>query len=233
LQKQIDDLKAITTNGGKHTNHEEQVLQGLERELKAVKKARDALGDKAPALYHGSRGGWDREDGSGRGVLGKRRRWSQGASGSDEDVSEDVRKIPMPRDTPPPIPKDVLDKWYAQRRAQREAERAADDELHGRPKTQDQPPVESKTVYEAKPIVRDLRKEAVTAFMPTAVKMKMTKGKGQGGLMEPEEADELEQQGYLKTATTADEAAGDGSSRSQDAPPPRLAMVEDAEDSED
>lgn len=59
--------------------------------------------------------------------------------------------------------------------------------------------VESKAVYEAKPVLRNLQQEAVTAFMPTAVKMKMDKGKGQAGLMEPEEAEMLERQGYLQS----------------------------------
>lgn len=109
----------------------------------------------------------------------------------------------MPRDTPPPIPKEILDQWYAKRRAART--NANDTPLGGQRghdnKQQTPPaPVEAKTVYEAKPVVRDLRKEAVSAFVPTAVRMKMDKSKGQGGLMEPEEADRLEREGYLKPA---------------------------------
>lgn len=58
------------------------------------------------------------------------------------------------------------------------------------------PPMEAKTIYEAKPIVRDLRKEAVS-FVPAAVRTKLEKSKGIGGLVEPEEADRLEKAGYM------------------------------------
>ena len=112
----------------------------------------------------------------------------------------------MPRDTPPPIPKDVLDKWYEKRRASRNANDTPLGQGRGHESQQEErtsapapTPVESKTVYEAKPIVRDLRQDAASAFMPAAVRIKMQKGSGQGGLMEPEEADQLEREGYLKT----------------------------------
>ena len=39
------------------------------------------------------------------------------------------------------------------------------------------PVTEAKTVYEAAPEIRDLRKEAVSAFVPTAVRMKMQKAR--------------------------------------------------------
>ncbi|KAF5664862.1 WW domain-containing protein [Fusarium heterosporum] len=217
IQKQIDDLKKVTSSGGKLTRHEEQTLEGLEKEIRAVKKAREALGDKAPTFGRG----WNRDHDSGSGVLGKRRRGSNDATTSDEDVPDDTKRIPMPRDTPPPIPKDVMDKWYAERRAKRAAENPTrQDENKEKKET---PVVEAKTVYEAKPVVRDLRKEAVSAFVPTAVKMKMNKGQGQGGLIEPEEADRLEQEGYLKT----------GGHNAEVQPPSRHVTMEDAEDEED
>ncbi|KAK5998826.1 hypothetical protein PT974_01209 [Cladobotryum mycophilum] len=207
LQKQIDDLKAVTTSGGKLSRHEEQVLEGLEKELKAVKRARDTLGDNAPSFSRS----WRRDDDSRSGTLGKRRRGGDDGSSSDEDVEEDVRRIPMPRDTPPPIPKAEMDQWYAKRRAKREAEMAArrgDNDSDGDGKEKKAPAVEAKTVYEAKPIVRDLRKEAVVAFVPTSVQLKMNKGKGQGGLIEPEEADRLEREGYLKTTGGGEQGQG-------------------------
>ncbi|KAI6780027.1 uncharacterized protein J7T54_007503 [Emericellopsis cladophorae] len=207
IQKQIDDLKAITTNGGKLSKHEEQVLDGLENELRSVRKARDTLGDRAPTFGRG----WTR-DHDGPAVLGKRRRGSN-ASTSEEDVPEDVRSIPMPRDTPPPIPKDVLDAWYAKRRARREAENAAAHNKDNEPK-KDAPPAEAKVTYSAEPVRRDLRKEAVAAFVPNVVKLKMDKGQGQGGLMEPDEADRLEQEGYLKPQP----------------PPSKAVTVEEADD---
>lgn len=222
IQKQIDDLKAITENGGKLTRHEEQVLEGLEKEFRAVTKAREALGDAAP-VFRAPREGGD------QGVLGKRRRGGYYSS-SDEDVPEDVKRIPMPRDTPPPIPKEIMDKWWAKRRARREAERAEAGEIAPPPaakkdeKARPAPPTEEKTVYEAKPVVRDLRKEAVKAFVPTSVMMKMKKGKGQGGLMEPEEADRLEKEGYLKAAAAPNEAG------STSAVGPQKVSVEEVED---
>ncbi|KAH0438937.1 WW domain binding protein 11 [Colletotrichum camelliae] len=216
IQKQIDDLKAITTGGGKLSRHEEQVLDGLEKELRAVKKAREALGDKAPSFGRG----YHRDGDSSGGVLGKRRRNDDELT-SDEDVPDEVKRIPMPRDTPPPIPKEVLDKWYAKRRARRQAEQAERNEnekSEEKEKKTSTPAPEPKTVYEAKPMVRNLQKEAVAAFVPTAVRMKLDKGKGQGGLMEPEEADRLEREGYLKTATATEETG------------PRKVMMEEVED---
>ncbi|KAL7947930.1 WW domain binding protein 11 domain-containing protein [Trichoderma barbatum] len=246
IQKQIDDLKAVTTGGGKLTRHEEQVLEGLEKELQLVRKARDTLGDKAPSF---GRGGWRRDDdGSRSGALGKRRRGDDDGSSSDEDVADDVRSIPMPRDTPPPIPKAEMDKWYAKRRAKRNAENAArrrdnaggdeaedgHDNDRGKGKERGQrsapPVVESRTVYEAKPVVRDLRKEAVAAFVPTSVQMKMSKGKGQGGLMEPEEADRLEKEGYLKAASGGGRDAEDEDEVDAEAGPSRHVVMEEVED---
>lgn len=205
-------------------------MEGLEKEIKSVKKARDALGDKAPTF---GRGGWNRDGDDRRGgVLGKRRRGSHGASSSDEDVPDDVRRIPMPRDTPPPIPKEVLDEWYAKRRAQRSAEQAArsggadkaDDKGEAK---KEKPVVESRTTYEAAPITRNLQKEAVAAFVPSAVRSKLTKGAGQGGLMEPEEADALEKQGYLATTTNQSQTQAEGDSAS------RKVTIEDVEDEEE
>ncbi|KAK7757644.1 hypothetical protein SLS62_000020 [Diatrype stigma] len=239
IQKQIDDLKQVTASGGKLTKHEESVLEGLERDLKSVIKAREALGDRAPTF---GRGGGPRHEGRGNGVLGKRRRDHGDDSSDDGDVPDDVKNIPMPRDTPPPIPKEVLDKWYAKRRASRNASTNANDTPLGqregqasgqedRTKTPAAPPppaapVEAKTVYEAKPVVRDLKKEAVSAFMPAAVRAKMQKSSGQGGLMEPEEADRLEEEGYLKTAP---KSAGSPSGTSG----PRRVTMEDVEDEDD
>ena len=221
LQKQIDDLKAITEGGGKLSRHEEQVLEGLEKQLKAVKKARDTLGDKAPTF---GRGG-PREGRTG--VLGKRTRDGDGGGGSssDEDVPEDVRRIPMPRDTPPPFPKEVLDRWHAKRRAAwqaRQGERGGDGDEKDESSRTPAPQVEVKTVYEAKPVVRDLQKEAVAAFVPTAVRVKMDKAQGRGGLIEPEEADRLEREGYLAGSAQTPAEAG-----------PRGVTLEEVEDEDD
>jgi hypothetical protein len=184
--------------------------------------------------------------------LGKRRRESNEMESDESDIPEDVKNIPMPRDTPPPIPKEILDKWYQARREKHGYGSGRDGQGRGtnanstplgetsrfRPDSGEgsnaqglppKPAVEVKTVYEAAPVIRDLRKEAVSAFVPTAVRMKMQKAKGVGGLVEPEEADRLEKEGYLGTAS------GDNSGQQEERSvrDPRAAMVEEVEDQGD
>lgn len=189
-----------------------------------MRKARETLGDAAPKFGPETRDGGrvgfgGNRGGRGGGVLGKRRRDDEDSSGSE--VPEDVKRIPMPRDTPPPIAKEVLDKWYQARRERLGLNKDRDnagrgtnanstplgdnDRRIGGAGQARTPLVEVKTVYEAKPVIRDLRKEAVS-FVPAAVRVKMEKGKGVGGLLEPEEADRLEKEGYLRTNRPADES---------------------------
>lgn len=232
------------------TSHEQKVLEELEKDLKAVRKAREALGDKAPAFRReggGAGGSGFRDGGRSGGVLGKRRRDDGAASGSDSDVPEDVKAIPMPRDTPPPIPKEVLDKWYQARRErnqqhqqQQQGTRGAGTSANNMPlggnarvfgraegeedtAQQPKPVVEARTVYEAAPEIRDLRKEAVSAFLPAAVRLKMEKAKGKGGLVEPEEADALEREGYL----------GGGREAEEETSGPKAVMMEEVDDEDD
>lgn len=209
-------------------------MAALEADLKAIKKAREALGDQAPSF---GRGGPP----DGRHVLGKRRRdHEDDASSSDDQVPDDVKRIPMPRDTPPPIPKEIMDAWWAKRRAARQGnanlEPLQGDRLgHRRPdkapaaERASGPPPEAKTVYEAKPVVRDLRREAVSAFVPTVVKVKLDKGIGKRGLLDPEEADRLEDEGYMKSSAPP-AAAGDGGDTRD--PHPRNVSMEDVRDEE-
>ncbi|KAI9729500.1 MAG: hypothetical protein M1818_008500 [Claussenomyces sp. TS43310] len=250
-QKQLDDLKAIETSGGKLTSHERKMLEELERDVKAVRKAREALGDRAPPLKSGFGGGRDGAGGRGGGVLGKRRRdWDDGES-DESDVPEDVKAIPMPRDTPPPIPREIMDRWHKSRRERYGGgagerggqgtsanitplggpDRRGVVQTSGTGSGSDSamvtPVVEAKTVYEAGPAIRDLRKEAVSAFVPAAVRMKMEKMKGVGGLVEPEEADRLEKEGYLAQAS-AGEKAQDRAEQG-----PRAVMMEEVEDNDD
>ena len=224
-------------------------MEGLEKDLKAVRKARETLGDAAPKFgsgpRDGGRGGLGGNRGSrGGGVLGKRRRDDE--ESSDSDVPEDVKSIPMPRDTPPPIPKEILDKWYQARRERLGLNRGPDNagrgtnanmtplgenarKIGGAGQAQ-MPPVEVKTVYEAKPVIRDLRKEAV-AFVTAAVRVKMDKGKGVGGLVEPEEADRLEKEGYMKTTRPADgDWQGEGDEEYPAQRGSRTVMMEEVED---
>jgi len=206
----LDELKALETSAGRPLNaHEKKQLEELERDVKAVRKARETLGDKAP-VFGGDRGG---KEGGGRHhgeVLGKRRREGRNAAeaedeDSDDAVPEDVRNIPMPTDEPPPIPQEFLDK-YRRRRGGGGAlgnpnlmplgDNAKVDLMLPQKPDVAPTPAQAQTVYEAKPIIRDLRKEAVSAFMPTAVQRKIQARKGEGRLLEPEEVEKLEREGY-------------------------------------
>ncbi|WEW61421.1 hypothetical protein PRK78_006911 [Emydomyces testavorans] len=195
LQRQIDELKAIEESGQPLKPRERQILEGLEKDVRAVRKAREALGDRAPQFGGGETGrrqGRDRDHD--RGVLGKRRRegWDQRKQHDESsDTDESVRNIPMPRDTPPPIPRQY------QRRGATDVEGGGERNFHRLP---EKPPVEAKTVYEAAPAIRNLQQEAVSKFVPAAVRMKQATAKGHGKLVEPEEMDRLEKEGYVTRA---------------------------------
>lgn len=186
IQRDIDSLKELDESG-QIRPHERQRLAELEKDLIAVNKARAALGDKAPQfkperVFH-DKGGRDDKGGRGGrgGVLGKRGRDGHRKEDDSSDTDADVKHIPMPRDTPPPIPR-----RYQQ---QAQAEEAPSE------------PKKPTIVYEAAPQVRDLRKEA-TKFMPTAVANKLKLAKGEGRLLEPEEFDKLQEEGYMDKSKT-------------------------------
>ncbi|KMP09408.1 hypothetical protein CIRG_09577 [Coccidioides immitis RMSCC 2394] len=200
LQRQIDELKAIEESGQPLRPRDKQILEGLERDLKAVKKAREALGDRAPKFGGGE--SRHRDTDSDRAVLGKRRRngWDQRRRHDDSsDTDESVRNIPMPRDTPPPIPRQCLRRGPA-----RDNEGEEKRQTHGLP---EKPPVEARTVYESAPVIRNLQQEAVSKFVPAAVRVKQAAVKGQGRLVEPEELDRLEKEGYTSTTQASGPAA--------------------------
>lgn len=200
IQRQITDFKQMEESGQKLRPREQQILEALEGDLKTVLKAREALGDKAPKFFE--RGPSSRGDGDG--VLGKRRRGGDrghgqrfgGQESDSSETDEEVRRIPMPRDTPPPIPR------------QHQKKTTTDTRAGGPHPVPTKPPIsESKTVYEAQPEIKDLRREAVNKFMPAAVRVKQEAIKGQGKLLEPEEMDRLEKAGYQYQAGAADDAA--------------------------
>ena len=191
IQRDIDNLKEADQAGGLRP-HERQRLTELEKDLAAVNKAREALGDKAPQFKPerrhddgGDRGGRGGHRGGRGGVLGKRTRDGQRKEDDSSDTDADVRHIPMPRDTPPPIPR------------QRNRQAQADDEEAAQPE-----PKKAQIVYEAAPQVRNFLKEA-TKFMPTAVANKMKLAKGEGRLLEPEEFDKLKEEGYMDSKKPA------------------------------
>jgi hypothetical protein len=194
IQRQINDLKAAEESGQKLRPRDKEILEALEKDLRGVLKAREALGEKAPRFEQG-RGGQGQGQGrrGGDGVLGKRQRGSDDTrmprDSDSSDTDEDVRRIPMPRDTPPPIPRQ---NQRRQGQAPSEGARGGPHPLPSRPT----PVVETRTVYEAKPEIRDLRQEATKKFIPAAVRMKQQSIRGQGKLLEPEEMDRLEKAGY-------------------------------------
>ncbi|KAF2083393.1 hypothetical protein K490DRAFT_51803, partial [Saccharata proteae CBS 121410] len=199
LQRQIEDLQNAEKNGGLRPKDRETLNQ-LERDVKAIRKAREQLGDKAPQFRErhdfGDRG--DRGEGRGRGggVLGKRgrdgKRFDDGHESSDTD--EDVANIPMPKDTPPPIPRNDRRPRKGNANDTPMGESRMPHALPAKPVSAE-PAAPSKTVYAAAPQLRDFRKEA-NIFVPAAVKRKLDASKGKGKLLEPEQMDKLEKEGY-------------------------------------
>ncbi|KAI4695536.1 uncharacterized protein J4E84_002163 [Alternaria hordeiaustralica] len=191
IQRDIDNLKELDQSGSIRP-HERQRLQELEKDLAAVNKARAALGDKAPVFkperqYNNEdRGRGGDRGGRGGGVLGKRSRDGQRKDDDSSDTDDDMKRIPMPRDTPPPIPRK-----YLPQDPQDEAAAPAE-------------PKKPTIVYEAAPQVRDLRKEA-TRFMPASVAQKVKLAKGEGRLLEPDEFDKLREGGYMNEGKKKDD----------------------------
>ncbi|KAI5194002.1 hypothetical protein E4T39_08821 [Aureobasidium subglaciale] len=180
LQRQIDDLKSLATTQQLRPK-DQSTLEQLEKDLRAVRKARDVLGEKAPAFK--TRRDYDepREGGGGGHEGRKRRRIDE----DEEETDEDVRKIPMPKDTPPPIPRR--------------------DKPHQLPNKPAVAPAPAQTTYSSAPVLRNLKEES-RRFVPAVVAQNIARQKGQGGrLLEPEEADKLEKAGYNDAQKIADE----------------------------
>ncbi|KAF7846192.1 hypothetical protein BT93_L4915 [Corymbia citriodora subsp. variegata] len=195
LQRQIDELKQLESSGGQLRPKDKQTLEALEKDLKGVRRAREALGDKAPEF------GRRRDDGEGGGHLGKRRRDERAAYGRphrepESETDEEVRGIPMPRDTPPPIPRRGRDDRGVEVQTEQRT-------AHALPA---KPVVAAQTTYSSAPVLRDLVQES-KRFVPAAVAQNIARQKGEGGrLLEPEELDKLESAGYGDAAGAAEEA---------------------------
>lgn len=245
LESQISDLQSLKeSQGGKLSTRDQKQLDELERDVARVKKARETLGDKAPQFgqgrggHEGSRGRGDSTNGQrrggrgGYGGLGKRNRDEADES---EETDEDVRNIPWPRDTPPPIPRQRNDRPQAlstnanmeplgpgrerpDRTEETEETQKPDTSLPARPDTGLPAKPAIRTTYESAPQVRDLRKEATARFVPAAVKRKIDATKGVGGrLLEEEEFEKLEKEGY-GSATTRPHLSGEGKVSSDNVP---------------
>ncbi|KAK5077273.1 hypothetical protein LTS08_008584 [Lithohypha guttulata] len=193
IQRQIDDLKALEA-AGDIKPREKAILADLERDLKAVNKARETLGDKAP--FQSSRP--QRSD-IPQSTLGKRHRDGErkhnerreGSGNESSDTDESVRNIPWPEDTPPPIPNE-----FKRNRQNPTVNFGSGSRTYNAPAE----PAQAKTTYESAPQIRDLKKEAVSRFVPNIVKRKQEAVRGSTGqLLEPEELDRLEQEGYIQS----------------------------------
>lgn len=211
LQRQIDDLKALEQSlGGRLSARDRKQLEELERDIGRVRKAREVAKSKGIDLRgpggdsrDGGRGGSrrdDRRDGRGS-ILGKRQRETNEPESSETD--EDVRNVPMPRDTPPPIPTQRSRHAPGERinpnlEPLGEGRGGGEREFHALPVKPEPPVVVAQTVYEARPAVRDLRKEAVSKFVPAIVqqKLKAKMGEAPGKLLEEDEMEKLEREGY-------------------------------------
>lgn len=209
LESTISDLHALKeSQGGKLSARDQRQLEEAERDVARVKRAREVLGDKAPTFGSNRDGGEARGRGDGRGGrggyggLGKRNREEEDSSGGETDDS--VRRIPWPRDTPPPIPRQRRDVRPRHSTNANSEPLGAERRLQNREGTGEDVPETvlpakpaPKTTYESKPVVRDLRKEATARFVPNAVKKKIDATKGVGGkLLEEEEVEQLEKEGY-------------------------------------
>ena len=202
MERQIADLKSLESSQGKLNARDKKQLEELERDVLRVKKAREVLGDKAPSF-----GGGRKDDTRGGAGLGGKRKRERQADNDGSETDEDVRRIPMPRDTPPPVPFQSRPRKNTGNanleplgEGKGGGERSVGSE-HALPTKPNVKPM-VKTVYESKPVVRDLRKEAVSRFVPTAVAQKIAATKGQGRLLEEEEVESLEREGYGAGATS-------------------------------
>ncbi len=233
LQRRADELKQVRdAQGGVLPGKEKQELERLEKEVAAIWKARGeeggGRGGSDGGSGRGGRGsdgrgrgndrGRGRGDGRGGGMLGKRRRDNDFDDEHDHhsessDTDPEVRSIPMPRDTPPPIPP-------RRHKHNPNTEPIANPRMpHALPsKPPAAVPVQAQTTYSSAPQIRDLRKEATAKFIPSVVSSKLRKipnaagGKGGDGvLLEPEEVDRLEQAGYMgqKEAHRVTETTGE------------------------
>ncbi|KAI5369803.1 Putative WW domain binding protein [Septoria linicola] len=221
VQRQIDELKELEGRNQLRPKDKETLTQ-LERDLRGITRAREALGHAAPKFAshdrHGGRdgrGGGDarQEQRERRQNLGKRRRGADEAHSSDgSDTDPEVRDIPMPGDTPPPVPRRPRE-GFKDPQVGPDGQRVP----HGLPRKPAAPPPPAQLVYSSAPQLRDLKKEA-TRFVPAAVRQKQKQVKGAGRLLEPEEIDKLEQAGYYaaqKAAEEADKEADAEQSRAQ------------------
>ncbi|KAI9708563.1 MAG: hypothetical protein M1828_002700 [Chrysothrix sp. TS-e1954] len=225
LSNQIQSLKEEKEVKGRLPPQQQKRLETLEREVEGVKKAREKLGPPVRGGERGEKRKFDeRKTGGGGGGsnpnrvgLGRDRgRWGRHEESESDETDPEVREIPMPRDTPPPIPPKPRREYTHFNESSHQPRVRPSDEplppinrdgphpLPAKPTIAASPAQPAKAVYESAPVIRDLRKEATAAFMPAAVlKRRQEQEKEKQRLKEPEELD-------------AEEARDDGEVRGQD-----------------
>lgn len=175
---------------------ESERLEELKKELQAVEKARKTLGrdgdgDRDRDADKGGGRGRDRD----REAPGKRRRedgdhahrhdqhhpsrrrkFDRHDENSDtgaSDTDESVRNIPMPRDTPPPVPREFGRRRREKDQQHGDAHADSHEDRHGAGDAQKEPQPEKRqpapTVFEARPQLRNIQREVVQGFIPAAV----------------------------------------------------------------
>ncbi|KAK6498321.1 hypothetical protein TWF481_010912 [Arthrobotrys musiformis] len=179
LQRQIDELKDKETKGLALSTHEKKTLEELERDVKAVKKAREALGvpQEQERGQRGDRGKADRGRGGFRGrgssrggFDGRQRRDGRaGDDGGDSDSStaSSVAEIPLPTG-PPPLKQLQIGRKDAEPLPAHLMGLPSKPGVAGAETGPPKAPQPVVTTYSSAPVMRDLRKEAAV-FMPAAV----------------------------------------------------------------
>lgn len=239
LEQTIASLKSLQeSQGGKLGQQEKKALEDAERDLVRVRKARETVRVKDGPSGKNEEGGRGRGAG-GQGLGAKRLRREmegkskgereskeeeEGEDKEDEKTDEDVRRIPMPRDTPPPIPRRphahpastsapasnanleplgparLPSSLYAPSDTTATTTTASQSPALA-PALAPPPQPAVIKIYESAPQVRDLRKEAVASFVPEVVRRKLDAVRGKGKLLEEEELRELEKEGFTNVVS--------------------------------
>ncbi|KAF3919143.1 hypothetical protein ABW21_db0208214 [Orbilia brochopaga] len=175
IQRQIDELKGKEDKGLALSTHEKKALEDLERDLKGVRKAREALGVPLEPENRGrgasDRGGFQSR-GRGRGggyerrTTNRRRDGDDGDEDSDASTASSVASIPLPAGPPPLLQLQIGKKDGGPLAAHLTGLPAKPGE-GGAPAGQ-QPAAQPVVTYSSAPLLRDLKKEA-TIFTPAAV----------------------------------------------------------------
>ncbi|KAJ6261610.1 hypothetical protein Dda_4280 [Drechslerella dactyloides] len=182
IQRQIDELRGKDDKGLALSAHEKKTLEDLERDLKGVKRAREALGlplEQEKRGHDADRGGF-RGRGRGRGGGGgggHERRLAYGRrdgtgddDGDDSDAStaSSVATISLPAGPPPLLQLQIGRKETGQLAAHLTGLPAKPSESSASASQQPGAAQPVVTTYSSAPVMRDLKKEAAV-FTPAAV----------------------------------------------------------------